>query len=227
MCTRMTRLKERRPARAAAAQMGERPGATSRADDATEICPDCGVEEALRDFRGLNRIPTDRWPVSDPGRTGRPTTLDELRDDYIGLVERVGRTLAPTDDWAPVLLVDGRGGRAVVGLGDLFTSEEAKAVAAEVVIPTLLRKLEAWAAALVVSAWVVEGEDAAGVPPSESPRRVEMVAVTVATRDAHEIWIAPILRAPDAPPRLGAWRRTHPVGGLFVEPLRRALCPQG
>jgi hypothetical protein len=34
--------------------------------------------------------------------------------------------LRPDEDWMPTLLIEGRDGRHVVGLGDLFSSEEAK-----------------------------------------------------------------------------------------------------
>jgi len=43
--------------------MPARPGATSRADDRTEVCPTCGYEEAIRDAAGLRRVPPDEWPV--------------------------------------------------------------------------------------------------------------------------------------------------------------------
>lgn len=48
--------------------MLERPGATSRADDRTEICEPCGMDEALRDFLGLARVPVAEWPVREPSQ---------------------------------------------------------------------------------------------------------------------------------------------------------------
>jgi hypothetical protein len=48
--------------------MPVRRGAISRADDTTEICPDCGTEEALREFLGLRRLPPSEWPVEAPER---------------------------------------------------------------------------------------------------------------------------------------------------------------
>lgn len=40
------------------------PGALSRADNVTEVCSECGVEEALRDLGGLAREnPALDWPV--------------------------------------------------------------------------------------------------------------------------------------------------------------------
>lgn len=37
---------------------GEYPGARSRADNATEVCSDCGTEEAI-----VLLAPVDQWPV--------------------------------------------------------------------------------------------------------------------------------------------------------------------
>jgi hypothetical protein len=37
---------------------GQYPGALSRADNATEICSDCGAEEAI-----VLTAPVDQWPV--------------------------------------------------------------------------------------------------------------------------------------------------------------------
>lgn len=98
--------------------------------------------------------------------------------------------------------------------------------AAPRVIPVLLRQHGAWAFALIVSSWVVRGELAEGVRPSEDPRRVEAVVVTVCDRTAHEAWIAAIERRSQEPPRLGEWQRATALGGLLVEPLRRVLPPQ-
>jgi hypothetical protein len=201
------------------------PGATSRADDAADVCPACGVEEALRDFRGLERIPLDRWPVSAPGRWGPRPPIDELRDEFIALAERVGRTLRPDGDWAPTLLIEGPAGRIVVGLGDLFDSQAHKELAAEAIIPALLRSEGAWAFGLVMTAWAVVGGEPSGMRPSEDPRRAEVLAVTVADSSVHQVWLADIVRTGDEPPRPANWRVTTAMTGLLVEPLRRALCP--
>jgi hypothetical protein len=121
-------------------RMGERPGATSRADDETEICERCGVEEALRDARGLPRIPLAAWPVARHS-AGSKSQFEHNREEVLALVERVGRTLGPGDDWAPVLMIDRGEARTVVGLGDLFTAEESKTLAAETPVSALF-----WAA---------------------------------------------------------------------------------
>ena len=38
-------------------------GAISRTDNKTMICSDCGVAEAMDDFRGLKLIPKEFWPI--------------------------------------------------------------------------------------------------------------------------------------------------------------------
>ena len=44
-------------------QPGEYPGAVSRADDKTEICSDCGTEEAIIQYGRGECEPTSDWPV--------------------------------------------------------------------------------------------------------------------------------------------------------------------
>lgn len=39
------------------------PPALSRLDDETEICTNCGLDEALRDLDGQPPIPPDEWPI--------------------------------------------------------------------------------------------------------------------------------------------------------------------
>jgi hypothetical protein len=53
------------------------------------------------------------------------TRFERNRDDYKRAVRRVGRQFTEPDaDWAPVLFLEGREGRVVVGLaGDLLASE--------------------------------------------------------------------------------------------------------
>lgn len=44
-------------------QRGEYIGALSRADNTTEICSDCGTEEAMLDYMGLTLTGPDKWPL--------------------------------------------------------------------------------------------------------------------------------------------------------------------
>lgn len=39
------------------------PGALSRADNKTEICSECGSDEAMRQFAGYKLGGTDTWPI--------------------------------------------------------------------------------------------------------------------------------------------------------------------
>jgi hypothetical protein len=202
------------------------PAATSRADDRTEVCPACGIEEALRDAAGLPQIPVAEWPVarrSEPAAdAGR---FEAVRSEYLALVERVGRTLAPGDDWVPVLLIEGRDGRTVVGLSDLFSSEPAKTFASQELMPAVLRQEQAQMFGLVTTAWVAKSEPGEPLllPPSQDPDRMEAVVLTVADATQHEVWVAPIERRSDAPPALAPWERLTAVSGPLVEPLLQAI----
>lgn len=44
---------------------GEYPGAISRADNKTEICSDCGTEEAIEDYSGVGHTPMAEWPLKN------------------------------------------------------------------------------------------------------------------------------------------------------------------
>lgn len=44
---------------------GEYPGAISRADDRTEICSACGVEEAMLQFATGQCEPVCAWPLNN------------------------------------------------------------------------------------------------------------------------------------------------------------------
>jgi hypothetical protein len=53
-------------------------GATSRSDDRTEICSDCGRDEAI----GRGPIPAERWPIGagdDPHWGRNPMVKHQLR----------------------------------------------------------------------------------------------------------------------------------------------------
>lgn len=44
-------------------QRGAYIGALSRADNKTEICSECGTEEAMLDYMGLVLTAPDKWPA--------------------------------------------------------------------------------------------------------------------------------------------------------------------
>jgi predicted RNA-binding Zn-ribbon protein involved in translation (DUF1610 family) len=174
---------------------GGRPGATSRADDRTEVCPNCGVDEALRDAAGLPRLTRDDWPVRAPATAERGGDFDAVRGDYLAAVERVGRTLAPDEDWMPVLFLEGREGRTVVGLSDLLSAEPTKTFVSTVLMPALIRQADAAMFGLVTTAWVVaSGEGSLDLPPSQHPDRFEACVLSVGNGARHEVWVAPITR---------------------------------
>jgi hypothetical protein len=151
-------------------------------------------------------------------------------------VVTVGQSFTePDDDWMPTALVQNADSIVVAGLDpSFFGSTEAKDNLADEVLPALLRKYEAQRVALVMSSWMVSGksEDVdMSVRPSENPNRVEVVVVTVIDRDNAGMYVAEILRGKE-PPILGEWDAHLAEGdgmidGRFVEPVRRALCPQG
>lgn len=57
------------------AQPGLYPGALSRADNVTEVCSECGVEEAL-----VLLAPRDAWPIQTNYVNGVLTAAAFLRD---------------------------------------------------------------------------------------------------------------------------------------------------
>lgn len=42
-------------------------GAMSRVDNKTEICSDCGMDEAMQNFAGRECTPKSEWPVNKEG----------------------------------------------------------------------------------------------------------------------------------------------------------------
>lgn len=38
-------------------------GARSRIDNKTQICGDCGIDEAMQDFMGFVLVPVNEWPI--------------------------------------------------------------------------------------------------------------------------------------------------------------------
>lgn len=55
---------------------GMYPGAISRVDNKTEICSDCGVEEALLQYTGSDLF-TAQWPIGSDSAWSRATTAME------------------------------------------------------------------------------------------------------------------------------------------------------
>lgn len=143
-------------------------------------------------------------------------------------IDRIGPTLGPEEDWAPVLILRTPEGTAIAPLVELglegTDAETLNRLAALVV------EVGATAVCRVQPAWQgppVEREDyAAGdfVRPSENPDSTEVLIVQLAdsTGDS-QVWSAEVVRGGDHP-SLGDWdRMPDAVGGRLVEVLRRAL----
>ena len=157
-------------------------------------------------------------------------------------IAQIGRSLGPEDDWEHVLVLESRQeARVVCPLGVLFREQFApvgKDVAAAV-MPRLVEAADAWLAAFVTTAWMVEqpeeveiGPDGytlrRGLMPSEDPRRVEIVGLFVVTEDTEQYHHAVIVRRPDRPPALRPWemhseREGAAIGGRFGNALRLAF----
>lgn len=62
-------------------------GAMSRTDNATEICSDCGTEEAMLDFARGEMPEQDRWPVSlftdDVFAAARSRHIDRVQREHL------------------------------------------------------------------------------------------------------------------------------------------------
>jgi hypothetical protein len=70
------------------------------------------------------------------------------------------------------------------------------------------------------------------IRPSQHPNRFEVLMVLAADRFSDEIYSAHIIRHDGEPPTLEKWERVDSdpaltIGGRMVDPLRRALRPQG
>lgn len=203
----------------------EPPGATSRADDLTEVCPTCGVEEAIRDAAALPRLLVEAWPVDSRGGVPFPeATFTAIRGEYTVMAEAAGRKLAPAEHWLPVLLLEGREERRIVGLGDLLSSDGPKAFAAQQLLPALARTFGTRMFGLVFTAWL--SRPAPGGPivaPSADPARIEAIVVSVGDAERHEVWVAEVERSADKPPAIRDWDRLEGIDSPLVDPLRRAI----
>jgi len=60
------------------ARPGQYPGALSRADNRTEVCSDCGTEEALELL-----VPVEAWPIATDHREGCENALSRAFDRLV------------------------------------------------------------------------------------------------------------------------------------------------
>ena len=156
----------------------------------------------------------------------RRQSLEVTVEGFRRTISQIGQTLDPDADWAPVILLESRREeRIIVPLGSLFHVDFGsfgKDLAAAA-FPELVARADAWLAGFVSTAWMVVGprehvEIAAdgstllqGTPPSESPDRIEVVSLFVASADTEQHHSAEIVRRAGRPPALRPW--THFTGG--------------
>jgi hypothetical protein len=136
------------------------------------------------------------------------------------------------DDWEPMLLAWNRDGQLLVtSLGAHMTDDAAKDRLAEEVIPQAIRDQGITALVMVLSAWTAHytPDEEKIVRPSEHPNRVEILEVFAMDRFDVVTQLARIRRHQGCGPSLSEWEviDAKSITGRFVEPIRRALTPQG
>ena len=186
------------------------------------------------------------FPPGTMRSRSRRQSLEVTVEGFKRTISQIGQTLDPDDDWTPVLLLESRHEeRFVVPLGSLFHADVAsfgKDLAAAA-MPELVARADAWLAGFVSTAWMVVGprepvEIAAdgstllqGTPPSESPDRIEVVSLFVASADTEQHHSAQIVRRRGRPPALRPWIVVAgggevTLGGRFGNALRLAFGKQ-
>ena len=80
------------------------------------------------------------------------------------------------------------------------------------ILRIMLRKVGAVRYALVLSSWAATDDCA---PPSQHPRRREVLTLLLSDPKTDDFYVAPILRREGAPPRLGEWQRWATHEGRF------------
>lgn len=156
------------------------------------------------------------------------TNADTITPDLVSIMKRgaadVQRNFtSPDDDWAPVMIVNGPRGVAVlmVPIGD-----DKNLTAA--IITEALRSYQATEAALVTSSWTVQRETMSedDLPVSQQPDRKEVLVLTYVSADSAEMSMADIVRHVDTPPTLGEWSEQMGgpfLSGLFADALRKGI----
>lgn len=160
------------------------------------------------------------------------------RADLVRIVRattyRIGSDFTdPDDDWVPVLFALGKELRIFAIPGQYANDPDAKDALFGRVLPDLVRTENVKAIAIVVSAWMVEGDAAAEYVADEKrrslvdhPKRVERLVLSAVDRVGEEMWWAPIERDGVAPPKLGKWEQAEgltSLGGRIPEMFRSIL----
>lgn len=135
-------------------------------------------------------------------------------------------------DWQPVMFAQLPDREIqIVGFDPSFLYSDASKDLMSDLIAAYILKERLEAVGLILSAWVLEGEEAKEsqdkqIPPRDHPKRKEQLLISATDADGIEYFHAPIIRDGKKPPRLGAWiteERASYMTGRFVEPIINAL----
>lgn len=167
------------------------------------------------------------------------TALDKWLTDARTIVESLGTTLGPDDDWMPVCFLLTGDEMVVAAIDPEFMSSNAtKNRLGDVILPGLVRKTNADAFAMVMTIWQTKiSQDNAydqakldpetglpRVPVSLMPDRVEAVLVTAVTKEGANASVAEITRSPDKAPELGAWDTVNVAfSGRMIDGVKAAF----
>jgi hypothetical protein len=163
--------------------------------------------------------------------TNTGQTFERLRECLKWVISEATEMIDdPDGDWPPCLFVENEETILTRPLGGFpMNTEEQKDYLAEVVIPEIVREERGHRAGLYFPA-ITQGDerlDRYGSSASH-PRSREVVVLLAVDRDHCEAWLSFIKRWRHQGPTVGKWLQAIDFPeGRFVEPLRRAVCPQG
>ena len=159
-------------------------------------------------------------------------TFEKLREGLKWMIAEAREVIeGPDGDWEPFLFVENDLTVVPRSLTEFVVeTDEQKDYVAEVVIPEMVREARGHRAGLTFPALIAAkpANDHTRDRYGAEVRYHEAVTLLVVDREHCELWLAPVERYPDRGPTLGPWFQL-PAGAerRFVEPLRRAVCPQG
>jgi hypothetical protein len=154
------------------------------------------------------------------------------------MVETLGPTLSPDDDWKPTCFLLSGKQMSIAAIDPGFMASEAtKNQLTKVVLPGLIQESGADAFAMVLTAWVVavpatpygraqinRETGATKLKPSLHPGRTEAVLLTLVTASESAMMSAEIVRKDGKAPTLKPWSKAPDMlSGRFIDPVRRAF----
>lgn len=176
----------------------------------------------------------------DSSETPPPMTYDLFIEEARGFVNFVaGNWDSPDDDVNPVVFLgykDDEGKDAMtVGILDP-TFFQHKNMLGEVILPTMVREVNASQFAFISSTWMLKAEDADDAERIQEaleeydslehhPDRMEAVIIMSCDREISRMDYAEIIRTENNPPMLGPWDRMDKgeVGGRMIDTVREAM----